>query len=102
MPAFEPVKPFEPGDKWSNNFDYTGMLRWGMNASHETMEISELEAGYESFTDVNYHTEGANLGDAIDWMEDAASERDHSKVEEFMSDFNSACEKALKDITRGK
>ena len=102
MPAFEPVKPFEPGDKWSNNFDYTGMLRWGMNASHETMEISELEAGYESFTDVNYHTEGANLGDAIDWMEGAASERDHSKVEEFMSDFNSACEKALKNITRGK
>ena len=100
--ATRPLKPFTPGDKWANDFDYTGMLKWGINASHETMEISELKAGYESFTDVNYHTEGAHLGDAIDYMEGAVAEREHGKVEEFMSDFNSACAKTLKDITRGK
>jgi hypothetical protein len=103
MPAFEPVKPFEPGDRWSNNFDYIGMLKAGVNAPEALFEnIDHLNLLYESFTDVNYHTEGANLGDAIDWMEGATSERDHIKVEEFMSDFNSACEKALNDITRGK
>tara|TARA_R110002074_G_scaffold55990_1_gene138596 strand:- start:577 stop:1560 length:984 start_codon:yes stop_codon:yes gene_type:complete len=92
---------FEPGDKYSNDFDYTGMLRWGADANVETMDISELNAGYDSFTDVNYHTEAADLGNAIEWMEDnPVTNEDHSKIEDFMSSFNSACAKALGEIDR--
>jgi len=96
----KPIKGFEPGDKWSDDFDYVGMLKWGVDANVETMDIHELEAGFESFQDVNYHTEGGHLGNAIDWMEGAVTEREHNKVEEFMSDFNSACAKTLKEIRR--
>ena len=96
----KPIKGFQPGDKWSDDFDYVGMLKWGVDANVETMDIHELEAGFESFQDVNYHTEGGHLGNAIDWMEGAVTEREHNKVEEFMSDFNSACAKTLKEIKR--
>ena len=77
------------------------MLRWGADANVETMDISELNAGYDSFTDVNYHTEAADLGNAIEWMEDnPVTNEDHSKIEDFMSSFNSACAKALGEIDR--
>jgi len=99
----KPIKGFKPGDTWRSDFDYIGMLKWGVDASAETMDISELNAGYKSFTDVNYHTEAADLGNAIEWMEDnPVTGQEHNKIEEFMSDFNSACAKTLKEITRGK
>ena len=95
------TKTFEPGDMWSEDFDYVGMLQWGVNASAETMDLETLKAGYESFTDVNYHTEAQDLGNAIDWMEDnPVTDDEHSRIEDFMSNFNSASAKTLKDITR--
>ena len=95
------TKTFEPGDMWSEDFDYVGMLQWGVNASAETMHLETLKAGYESFTDVNYHTEAQDLGNAIDWMEDnPVTDDEHSRIEDFMSNFNSASAKTLKDITR--
>jgi hypothetical protein len=103
MPAFEPVKPFEPGDTWSNNFDYTGMLKAGVNAPEALFEnIDHLNLLYESFTDVNYHTEAKDLGNAIDWIEDANGEEDIEKANDFLFSFRAACAKTLKDITRGK
>ena len=94
---------FEPGDKWSADFDYVGMLQWGVDANVETMDISELNAGYESFQDVNYHREGGHLGNAIEWMEDnPVTNQEHNKIEEFMSDFNAQCAKTLEGITKGK
>jgi len=95
------TKTFEPGDMWSEDFDYVGMLQWGADASAETMDLETLKAGYESFTDVNYHTEAQDLGNAIDWMEDnPVTDDEHSRIEDFMSNFNSASAKTLKDITR--
>ena len=95
------TKTFEPGDMWSEDFDYVGMLQWGANASAETMDLETLKAGYESFTDVNYHTEAQDLGNAIDWMEDnPTTDDEYSRIEDFMSNFNSASAKTLKDITR--
>jgi hypothetical protein len=101
--AGKPIKGFKPGDKWRNDFDYVGMLQWGVDANTETMDISELNAGYDSFTDVNYHTEAQDLGNAIDWLEDnPVTTSDHNKIEDFMSDFNSACAKTLEGITKGR
>ena len=92
---------FTPGDMWSEDFDYVGMLKWGASASAETMDLETLKAGYESFTDVNYHTEAQDLGNAIDWLEDnPVTDDDHSRIEDFMSNFNEASAKTLKDITR--
>ena len=97
----EGTKTFEPGDMWSNDFDYVGMLKWGASASTETMDLETLKAGYESFTDVNYHKEAQDLGNAIDWMEDnPVTDQDHSRIEDFMSNFNEASAKTLKDITK--
>jgi len=112
MPAFEPVKPFEPGDTWSNNFDYIGMLKAGANAPEALFEnIDHLNLLYESFTDVNYHTEASDLGNAIEWLEDGRTSRyelrSHgeeaiAKAEDFLSRFRAACAKTLKSITKGK
>tara|TARA_R110002051_G_scaffold165618_1_gene236431 strand:- start:26 stop:379 length:354 start_codon:yes stop_codon:yes gene_type:complete len=90
---------FEPGDRWSNDFDYTGMLRWGANAPDITFDnLGEMEAASESFTDVNYHTEGADLGNAIEWAVDDGP--DEPKVLDFMKSFRVACAKTLAGIER--
>lgn len=113
MPAFEPVKPFEPGDRWSNNFDYIGMLKAGVNAPEALFEnIDHLNLLYESFTDVNYHTEARDLGNAIEWLEDAGDSADsgfgssqgeaEEKANDFLFSFRAACAKTLKSITKGK
>tara|TARA_Y100000310_G_C20587440_1_gene766210 strand:+ start:272 stop:946 length:675 start_codon:yes stop_codon:yes gene_type:complete len=95
------TKQFQPGDMWSNDFDYVGMLKAGANApdiSGENVDLmNDLHA---SFTDVNYHTEGRDLGNAIDWVEDAKGVEDIEKANEFMEMFRAACAKTLEDIER--
>jgi len=99
---FEPTgktKAFQPGDMWSEDFDYVGMLRYGANAPDLTFDnLGLMEDLLESFTDVNYHTEGRDLGNAIEWMEDTGPTE--PRVIEFMEMFRAACAKTLKDITR--
>ena len=98
-----PVKPFTLGATWSSNFDYAGMLKAGVNAPEALFEnIDHLNLLYESFTDVNYHREAKDLGNAIDWLQDANGEEDIAKAEGFLFRFRAACAKTLKDITRGK
>jgi len=106
----KPVKPFQPGDMWSNDFDYIGMLRAGVNleipadvqdSGAMDMEFLEiLNLLYESFQDVNYHTEGGDLGNAIEWFEDAKGIEDIEKAVDFLELFKAACQKTLTDITR--
>ena len=110
MPAFEPVKPFQPGDTWSNNFDYVGMLTYGASLNIpadltddlqiETEFLELLNLLFESFQDVNYHTEGGDLGNAIDWIEDSKGIEDIERAVDFLERFKAACQKTLKDITR--
>jgi hypothetical protein len=101
--ATNPVKPFTLGDTWSSNFDYAGMLKAGVEAPEALFEnIDHLNLLYESFTDVNYHREAKDLGNAIDWLQDANGEEDIAKAEGFLFRFRAACAKTLKDITRGK
>jgi hypothetical protein len=61
----ENMKEFEPGDMWSENFDYEGMLRYGENISVND-DVEELEKLFRSFEDVNYHREASPLYNMIE------------------------------------
>ena len=107
---------FEPGNMWANDFDYNGMLRYSVN-----MEIPEdpnalqgmletLKNLYESYTDVNYHSEAQDLGNAIDYIEDSMTFgliddeilEDLENAQKFLERHKVAAAKTLKDITKGK
>jgi len=103
------IKGFMPGDMWREDFDYIGMLKYGAQAHFEglgdisepnvvPMDIEELNALYESFTDVNYHREAQDLGNAIDWIEDQGEDanRTQEMVEGFMERFRKKCTETLK------
>ena len=97
------TKQFRPGDKWSNDFDYVGMLKHGAQTTYEVYEangIEALEDLYASFEDVNYHTEARDLGNAIDWLQDPGQDANRAQemVEGFLEDFNNACLKTLKSM----
>ena len=57
---------FQPGQGWSSNFDYDGMIEYMKNIDVQTADYKELEAVELSATDVNYHTEASALSDIID------------------------------------
>ena len=84
---------FKPGDMWSNDFDYTGMLKFGSKVKINT-PLKVLEALYDSFEDVNYHSENAHLGDAISSL--LAKKPNDAK--KHMNVFNKACLNTLKSI----
>ena len=95
----KPIKGFKPGDMWRDDFDYVGMLKAGANAPDITFDnLGEMEDLLESFTDVNYHREGADLGNAIEWATDDGP--DEPRVLDFMKRFRAACAKTLKEIER--
>jgi len=87
------TKSFQPGDMWSNDFDYVGMLKFGAEAGYYGLGLDKLTKLYDSFTDVNYHREAANLGNAIDWMEDPGQDANDAqeKIEDFLADFRKKC-----------
>ena len=62
---------FKPGDTWSKDFDYKGMLKAGLmipepDGQPSGEEIEHMMKISDSFEDVNYHTENGFLQDAID------------------------------------
>lgn len=63
------AKKFKPGDMWSNDFDYDGMMKYALTVNHKT-PIKTLTKLHDSATDVNYHTPFSGLGNAIDWITD--------------------------------
>ena len=92
----KPVKAFKPGDNWSNDFDYEGMLEFGMKIRLNT-PISTLKALYSSFEDVNYHTENSHLGMAIDAIE----ARDKSEALDHIRNFKKAIKQTLVQFNEG-
>lgn len=58
-------QPYVLGAKWSNDFDYEGMLEFGLEVEVDT-SIDILEMLLDSFEDVNYHREAAPLYDLIE------------------------------------
>ena len=99
----EGTKAYELGDMWSNDFDYVGMLKAGAQATYE-MGLENLQKLYNSFEDVNYHSENKFLGYAIDEMENPGPDVNQAmeNIEDYLEDFNKACLETLKDITKGK
>ncbi len=59
---------------------------------------------YDSFEDVNYHSENKHLGFAIEEMENPGQDVNQAmaNIEDYLEDFNKACLETLKDITKGK
>ena len=92
---------FQAGDMWSNDFDYVGMLKVGSQATYE-MGLENLQKLYDSFEDVNYHSENKFLGYAIEEMENPGQDPNQAQenIERDLEDFKKACLETLKDITR--
>ena len=97
------AKKYELGDMWSDDFDYVGMLKAGSQATYED-GIEYLQKLYDSFEDVNYHSENKHLGFAIEEIENPGPDVNQAmeNIEEYLEDFNKACLETLKDITKGK
>ena len=85
------AKKFKPGDMWSNDFDYEGMLKFASKVNVNT-PIKTLNALFDSATDVNYHTPFANLGIAIDWIEDG----DKAGAKDYFKRFKEDIKKEMK------
>lgn len=77
---------FKAGKRFSTNFDYGGMLKAGMRAKVSDGPV-KLRKLFDSFEDVNYHTESAPLWDAIEYIK--AGKPASAK----MRQFNKNCER---------
>ena len=82
---------YELGAKYSKDFDYDGMVRMGL-IMDENSDVEDLQALYNSFEDVNYHSENQNLGLAIEALKDG----DKEEAEIFIGDFHDD----LQDLAR--
>jgi hypothetical protein len=96
------AKKFKPGDKWSNDFDYDGMLKYALKVNHKT-PLKDLQKLHDSATDVNYHTAFANLGNAIDWIADDGVKSPKAKdlMKQFHKDVNVEI-KSNESVTEGR
>ena len=81
---------YKLGDKWSNDFDYTGMLEMGAKAKM-SMGAKKLQSLFDSFEDVNYHSEASPLSFAIDEIKDG----NKAEAKRLMKEFNDNCKKTL-------
>jgi len=90
------TKVYQLGDMWSKDFDYNGMLRTGLRIRIST-PVAKMQQLFDSFTDVNYHTEAADLGNAIESIEDG----DKARALKFLKMFRNAVRKTLTDISEG-
>ena len=80
------AKKFKPGDMWSNDFDYDGMLNYALKVNQKT-PLKTLQKLRDSATDVNYHTPFANLDNAIDWIKDNGFETSDKEVKDYFKDL---------------
>jgi len=87
------AKKFKPGDMWSNDFDYDGMLKYALTVNHKT-PLKTLNKLHASATDVNYHTPFSGLGNAIDWITDDGA--NSSKGKDFMKQFHNDIKDEIK------
>ena len=90
------VRPYRPGDGWSSDFDYEGMLEFGLKIRLNT-PIATLQALYDSFEDVNYHRENSHLGMAIDAIQDG----DKGEALDHIRNFKKEIKKTLVSFNEG-
>ncbi len=89
----ENVKKYRLGDMYSNDFDYVGMLKAGLKATLGS-SVQKLQKLYNSFEDVNYHSENQHLGGIINALK--AGNRDAAK--DSLEKFRNAIKATLKDM----
>ena len=95
---------YKLGDKFSSDFDYEGMLQAGLKVKIST-PLAKMQQLYDSFEDVNYHSENSHLGHAIDYIEDGdkAGALKHLKlfrdaIRKTLGSFNEGASKVRKQL----
>ena len=87
------MEKYKLGQKWSNDFDYEGMLTTGTQVNEQT-PIKDLEKLHDSFEDVNYHSESNPLWNAI-----IAKREGHAEIlTRELADFRARCQETLAEI----
>tara|TARA_R100001129_G_scaffold33386_1_gene22507 strand:- start:7639 stop:9960 length:2322 start_codon:yes stop_codon:yes gene_type:complete len=89
----ENVKKYRLGDMYSNDFDYLGMLKAGLKATLGS-SVDKLQKLYNSFEDVNYHSENQYLGALIDALQSG----DKDEAKKHLLKFRSAIKGTLKTM----
>ena len=77
---------YKPGDMFTTDFDYEGMLKAGLKIRINT-PIETMQAIYDSFEDVNYHRENSHLGDVIDAVEGGNKEAALDALKKFRKEI---------------
>lgn len=84
---------YKLGQGWSKDFDYIGMLEMGAKAD-VSMGEKKLQSLFDSFEDVNYHSEASPLSYAIDELKDG----NKAEAKKLLKDFNANCKKTLEQL----
>ena len=106
------AKTFKPGDMWSDDFDYKGMLVYGMKykpTGDLRKDINVMSSLHDSFEDVNYHSESSPLWSAMKLYTQAFGAKSNpakqgqlaAKADAELAKFNKACAKTLKGLKEG-
>ena len=93
-------RPYKLGDMWRTDFDYEGMLKQGLKSKTSWGE-AKLQKLFDSFEDVNYHTAGAPLWDAIKSLENGNNEEAEKHIEEFHKRVKSEMDGIDFDLKKG-
>ena len=89
---------YRPGDMWSKNFDYKGMMKFAMKVNSNT-PVEIVQKLVDSMEDVNYHTEAEYLFDVLPKMKQiqknsklnpAAKGKLAAQVDDVLRKFNKA------------
>ena len=101
---------YKLGDTFSLNFDYEGMLDYGLQMEMldyglqmgTNMNVNNLEKLLTSFEDVNYHREAAPLYDLVEHIkyqnEYGVNEVIKENINESLRAFKKECEDTLLNI----
>ena len=84
-------KPYVLGEMYRADFDYCGMLREGEKVSTD-LGVRKLQKLFDSYEDVNYHSESEPLSEAIDLIK----ARKTSQAKEKLQEFNRLSSESLK------
>jgi len=95
------------GQRWSDDFDYEGMLRLGLETSAQT-PLDQMLKLFESMEDVNYHREAEPLWNAIhakkrailakDGLQTEAEIADLAALDKFLADFHQEIRNTLESF----
>lgn len=92
---------YKLGDTFSLNFDYVGMLDYGLQIG-TNMNVNNLEKLLTSFEDVNYHREANPLYDLIEHIKYqnkyGSNEVTRENIDKSLWIFKRECEDTLKSI----